>query len=144
MGMLSDFVVADKSDSNEIGESIRPAEKWLTLEGWKGIDAIRLATLYCAIKQAEFTNEVYKLFTLVGGNKEDGPWVFNIPENIIESLSILNGDQIEEVARRWVQTEELTMDDWSIREAMDFIGEISTYAKKAKESNKCLFLWFSM
>lgn len=144
MGMLSDFVIAQPELAVEIGKSNRPSEQWNTLEGWKGIETIKLATLYCSITGKEYSSELMNSFKLLGGDKEEGPWVFIFPENVTEALATLEENRFTEVAEKWAETEELKLDGWRVEDAKLFISQIVQHAKKAKSANKSLFLWFSL
>ena len=144
MGVLSDFVIALPKAAPQIGESIRPSEQWKTLEGWKGIETIKLSTLYCSITGEKYSNELMQSFKLLGGNKEDGPWVFIFPKKVIDAMASLEKERYTVVAKLWVQSDELKMDGWKVQDAELFISQIVEYAKKSKLSNKSLFLWFSL
>jgi hypothetical protein len=144
MSTLSDFVIADREEGNVIGESFQPEEKWPTLSGWKGIEPIKLSTLYCCITGENYTNDLQASFSLVGGNQEEGPWVFLFPNKVQSALANINTDNINIIAEKWSKTEELEMDRWSQQEAAEFIQQLNKYANKANEENKSLFLWFSL
>lgn len=73
MGQLSDFVVADTVKAVNIGKSVQPSKNCPTLEGWKGIETIKLSTLYCIISGEAYSNELNTSFKLLGGDKEEGP-----------------------------------------------------------------------
>ena len=144
MGVLSDFVIAPPEAATQIGESIRPSEQWKTLEGWKGIETIKLSTLYCSITGEKYSNELMRSFKLLGGNKEDGPWVFIFPNKVTDAIASLEKERYTEVAKLWAQTDELKIDGWKVQDAELFVSQIVDYAKKSKLSNKSLFLWFSL
>jgi hypothetical protein len=144
MGVLSDFVIAPPEAAPQIGESIRTSEEWKTLEGWKGIETIKLSTLYCSITGENYSNKLMQSFKLLGGNKEDGPWVFIFPNKVTDAIASLSKERYKEVAKLWVQTDELKMDGWKLQDAELFISQIVEYAKISKLSNKSLFLWFSL
>ena len=144
MGILSDFVIANSNEAKDIGVSLRPADSWQTLEGWKGIETIKLSTLFCSITGEQYTNDLQKSFPLVGGNRDEGPWVFEFPEKILSCFSEISNSDIPSIAKKWVTTEELEMDGWSCSDAEMFIGQISEYAKIAETESKQLFLWLSL
>ena len=83
MGVLSDFVSAPAGAGASIGEAVRPADHWQVLEGWKGIDPVKLATLHSLIVSESLDVDpiVAKsgTFELVGGDEADGPWVMVFP-----------------------------------------------------------------
>jgi len=144
MGTLSDFVIADESEAKAIGESIQPSDTWSTLTGWRGMDPIKLSTLYCSMSGETYSNDLQKSFSLVGGDKFEGPWVFLFPENIKKCFAQFDSTGLNDVAKLWVSTEELKMDRWNVEDAEEFIEQITEQAKKAFEAKKSLFLWFSL
>ncbi len=144
MGTISDFVIAEPSEAKAIGESFQPSEKWPTLTGWKGVESIKLSTLYCSMSCEEYSNDLQKTFELVGGDKYEGPWVFQFPKHIQEFFARFDILKTAEVAAKWAATEELEMDRWSTDDAEQFIKQVCEHAKKADNTNKSLFLWFSL
>lgn len=71
MGILTDFVIAKDEDAFAIGEASRTADSWPTLES-KGVDPIKVATLYCSATNMEYTDDIQESFQIVAGNEEDG------------------------------------------------------------------------
>lgn len=143
MGILTDFVVATDNDAVAIGEAVRPADQWPTLES-KGVETIKLSTLYCAATNAQYTDDIQASFSLVAGNEEEGPWVFKFPPEILAAIAGIGQSDIPAIAASWAATEELQMDGWSKEDAAQFIKELQTYAQKALGSGASLFLWLSL
>ncbi len=148
MGILSDFVVASDDDGPTIGESIRPAEQWPCLKGWKGVETIKLSTLYfCISGQSNSVEEAVALsseFMLAGGNQEEGPWVFKFPARVLSAFASLSPESFKSVAKKWCATEELEMDGWGQGEAQSFISQLQPLANSAVASNKAMYLWLSL
>ncbi len=143
MGILTDFVIADVGYGNVVGESVNPSEHWPTLQS-KGVETIKLATLFCAITGREYHNDIQASLELVGGDKDEGPWVFEVPAEMLEAIARVDPLQIQRVASEWASTEELKMDRWSVDDAAEFIQELSAHARKAGDSAKSLYLWLSL
>lgn len=143
MGMLSDFVIAGQDDGPAIGASDRPADTWATLEA-KGVDMIKLSTLYCAATGAIYSNELQESFEFVGGDEEEGPWVVKFPAQILSGVASISADQIDGVAAIWAQSEELRMGHWTTAEASQFIALLNVHAQKAIASGSALYLWMSL
>ena len=148
MGILSDFVVANDNDGPAIGESVRPSEQWPCLEGWKGIETIKLSTLYfCIAGESNSVEETVALsseFELAGGNQEEGPWVLKFPTRVLSSIASLSPSAFSSVAEKWCATEELEMDGWSQGEAQTFVSQLQPLANSAIASNKAMYLWLSL
>lgn len=143
MGILSDFVIADTGSGVQIGESVNPIDSWPTLQA-KGVETIKLATLYCAISGKDYHNDIQKSFQLVGGNKDEGPWVFEFPRDILGCIADLDTSNLHDVAQAWQATEEVQMDGWSIVDSSEFIRALSVHASDAVAAEKSLYLWLSL
>ena len=139
MGILSDFVIADASSAQQIGESPNPATLWPTLQS-NGVDNIKLATLYCLITGEKYSNDIAKSFALVGGDREKGPWVFEFPSQILRSIAGVDPSRVSGLAETWAATEELRAHRFGVDDAADFICELSLHASRALQSGKSLFL----
>lgn len=143
MGLLSDFVIADAGSGPAIGESHHPADTWPTFKA-KGMDMIKLASLYCAITGETYHNDIQASFQLVGGNKEEGPWVFEFPSEILQAIAGIGASEIRRVAENWSETEGLRMDRWTAESACSFIEAISAHAKGAVASSRSMYLWLAI
>jgi len=143
MGILTDFVIADAGSGNDLGESFNPSEQWPTLQA-KGIETIKLATLYCAITGNCYHNDIQESFEFVGGDKEEGPWVFEFPSEILHAIACVSEPQVQGIAHQWASTDEMKMDRWSPEEAATFISELSAHASRATDAGKSLYLWLSL
>ena len=143
MGVLSDFVIAGPDDGTAIGASFKPATTWSTLEA-KGVDTIKLSTLYCSATGTGYFDGLEASFEFVGGDKEEGPWVFKFPAEVLSVIAGISGEQTDIVAATWVQSEELQLDQWLLAEASEFIESLSAHARQAVASNSALYLWLSL
>ena len=148
MGVLSDFVSAPVGDGNSIGQSARPADNWQVLEGWKGIDPIKLSTLHSLIKSEPLDVdpivEKSGTFELVGGNEADGPWVLLFPDQITQDIASLDPTNVETTANAWSQTEELVSDEFTPDEAKSFIADLSSLCRSAQAAGNKVYVWISL
>lgn len=143
MGILTDFVIAPRDDADAIGESLRPADRWPTLEG-KGVDTIKITALYCVLTDQDYDDDLHDSIRPVAGDVEDGPWVFEIPADFVKEFAGLDAEDIPEVAEAWAETEELEMDGWGADDAAAFITELREHAQKSLDAKASLFLWLSL
>ncbi|MEN7548837.1 hypothetical protein AAG747_13025 [Rapidithrix thailandica] len=141
MGNFSDIIIADVHEGEKIGEAETPSEKWPTLEA-RNLDSITLSTLYCSITNKKYSNEIQSSFQLAGGDQYEGPWVFLIPELVMNSYAELDTSKIKEIAQVWVATDEMQL--WELPEAMELIAQLKEHACKAKEARKAMFLWYML
>lgn len=143
MGNLTDFVIANDNEGIAIGESDHPAAQWPTLET-KGVDAVKLATLVCAITGQKDADAIRSSLTFAGGDQEIGPWVFKLPATVTHALARLEGDNVQEVATKWAATEEMQTDRWSAIDVAHLVKQLQQHANKAKTAGATLFLWVSL
>jgi hypothetical protein len=140
MGILTDFVAAPPGHGVAIGEAEAPAESWPSLR-WKGMETIKLAQLYCSIVGIEYSNEIQKSFPLVGGDQEEGPWVFEFPQRILEAIVSVPDGSMSGVCERWVATEEMSADGYTVREAEMFLRDLASLGRQATNRGDRLYLW---
>lgn len=143
MGILTDFVIAKDEDAVAISEATRAADHWPTLES-KGVDTIKLSTLYCAATNTEYENAIQASFTMMAGDEEEGPWVFKFPSEILSAIAHIESDSVSSIAKIWAATEELQMDGWSEDDAARFITELVAHAKTTRATGASMFLWMSL
>ena len=148
MGILPELVVAPKSEAASIAGSDSPSRYW---EGivWKGLDQIKLASLWCILKgdQIHVENVLARSeqIELTAEVSENGPWVFAIPEELREILADLAGedaDKIHEVTREWGTTDELK--DWEYSDVAGLLQAVIDLADGAKLNGKDLLLWICL
>lgn len=143
MGLLTDFVIAGEDEAGDLATAVRPAERWPTLE-CKGVEMVKISTLFAAATGTPPDDDLPGSFELAGEGRDEGPWVFRIPENIAGAIAGIAPDELPAVAARWAATEELRLDGWSAGEAAEVIGQLRGHAKKAIEARSTLFLWLSL
>jgi hypothetical protein len=143
MSLLTDFVIAPPGSGEEVGQSVNPADRWPTLQA-KGVETIKLATLLCLVTNQAYSNDVQKSFRLVGGDKEEGPWVFEFPSEALQGFASIATSQLSSLASAWAGTDELRADGWSSADAEDCIAAISQQAKAALASSNSLYLWLAV
>jgi len=141
--MITDFVIADVGSGMELGQDINPGLACPTIQT-KGVDNIKLATLSCSISGVDYSDVLQSSFKLVGGDEDDGPWVYELPSEFLQSLASIDKSQLGLIAKRWLLTEELQMDRWSLDDANHCITELSVHANKAIQSGKSMYLWMAM
>lgn len=104
MGILTNFVIAKDEDAVAISEAIRAVGNWPTLES-KGVDSIKISTLYCAATNTEYENAIQASFLMIAGNDEDGPWVLKFPNEILSAIAHIESEAIASTAKLWAATE---------------------------------------
>lgn len=143
MGILTDFVIAKKTDAEAIGRSSRPSNDWPTLEA-KSVDLVKLSMLYCAVVNSCYSSAVASSFQFVGGNQDEGPWVFQFPTHVLTAIASIPEKDLALVAFKWAHTEQMQADGWCTADAAEFIGCLRRQARQAMSADSLLFLWLSL
>lgn len=148
MGILSDFVSAPADSGISIGKSARPADHWQALEGWKGIDPIKLATLHSLIVSDPLDVDPIvgksETFELVGGDETAGPWVMVFPDQIAHDIAALDPARFESIAGSWSRTDELVLAGFTPDEAKEFISCLSSLCASARAAGNKVYVWISL
>jgi hypothetical protein len=140
MGLITDFVVASDSEAKAIGQSERPADKWPTFEA-RRVETIKLAYLYCVATGSRYSDEIAGSFSFVGGDQEEGPWVFQFPTSVLQIIAGIEDTKVSSIAEKWILTEEFQRDKWTVEGAADFIEQLRNLARQAVKNGLSLFLW---
>jgi hypothetical protein len=90
MGVLSDLVVAPAGDAERIGRSQIPSKEFGGID-IKGIDSVKFGTLHSILTGRSF-EELLPEYEPVVTVSDDGPWVFQIPSDLVTRLAGLAGE----------------------------------------------------
>ena len=159
MGILSDFVVADRSEAAAVADTVR-RDRWPSLE-LKGFTHLEVGLLHFALTGADpdvpvspprfvknpFTKR--EMPVTVGTAYVDGftrlqdrgeAWVYEVPLSLVAELA--DTASPKEVAIRWAASEELRGARPADLEAI--LIQLQRLARLAIEQNKSLLLWTSL
>jgi len=109
MGVLTDFVAVPRGEAAVVCASLCPSRDFDGMDA-KGIDTIKLATLYALLTDGEYDPSFMNDRLCSGG--DDGPWVFEVPPTLVDRLAVLRDEQFVSVASRWATTDELRLEGW--------------------------------
>jgi len=70
---------------------------------------------------------------------KDGPWVFELPDELVSALSRLQGKALDEIARRWADTACV----W-VTVLGPLLSRLATLAARARSEKKGVYLWVCM
>ncbi|HXS72651.1 MAG TPA: hypothetical protein VN725_01300 [Rhodanobacteraceae bacterium] len=143
MGIITDFVIALDSDAEAIGQSASPADQWPTVQA-KGVETVKLASLYCVAIGTPYGKQIQRSFSLVGGDKDEGPWVFQFPSEVLHAIASIDDARLPSVAKEWAATEELRRDGWAEGNATSFIVQLRAHAQQAIAGGLSMFLRLSL
>jgi hypothetical protein len=146
MSILTDFVVADISEAQRIGDSLSPSWQFEGL-GEKGIDHVKLATLYALLTDQPYDTDFMSEDSLLYVASDDGPWVHRVPDDMVRRLANLAESEYSRIAEKWSQTEEFThkhsgfTPDLARERTEAFLRRIAPLARYSLAENKILMMW---
>jgi hypothetical protein len=144
MGVLTDFVVTSRSEIQRVCDSDNPSKEFAGLEA-KGIDTVKLGTLHAILVRTEFDPSFMNGDPLASGG-DDGPWVVELPADLVQRLAALDAKQIGDAAAKWGKTEEFSpqYDNWPPEEVHEILKGIANLCAKAIAARKSVLIWMAL
>jgi hypothetical protein len=142
MGVLTDLVMADEQEANRIAESHYPLGEYPGID-IKGIDSVKLNVLHGILTSKTF-EELLPQYDPIAEASEEGPWVFLLPHELVELLSLLDDVEVKEVAMKWGGTEEFQLAGWDQPAVIEVLKAIADLARRSVSEKKHLFAWMSL
>ena len=144
MGVLTDFVVADRGDAQRVFDAACPSEEFSGLDA-KGIDPVKLGTLYALLTGTEFNPSFISGDPLASGGDE-GPWVMEVPPDLVQRLARLDAKGVATAAAKWANTEEFSpkYDNWPAEAVHEVLAELAKLCAKAVAAKKGVLMWMSL
>ena len=100
MGVLTDLILATEEELINVPADEIPINVFPGLY-IKGTGLIELATLHAILAGVEFDPSFMDFPSVSGGESEDGPWVFRVPDSLIRSLAACSTADQSRVAVNW-------------------------------------------
>jgi hypothetical protein len=138
LSLLTNIVAAEEDEVAAIGDSLHPVDDWSGIER-RGIDSAKIATLHCLLTGDEFEQALY-LYEPVYVSVE-GVMVLRVSDEVVEKLSELDEDALENVAFELAATEEYEQDQLDADEVQELVMELAELAQLAASQGKALFVW---
>jgi hypothetical protein len=110
----------------------------------KGLDNSVLAALWAALDPSADASVLEGEGSLVHKHSKEGPWIFNLPDGFVASLSSLPSQSTLAVAARWVQQPELSHANLHPEDVVPAIEGLRGVAAIAVERKEALLLWMSL
>lgn len=105
----------------------------------KGIDSVKLSHLHSIVTAAKFDP---KLMPIVVEASEDGPWVQELPAELVQWLTDASDGDMSDAASRWM---EAAFDPrWhNVTEAdlRTILAELASLCRRASTDAKSVLLW---
>ena len=139
MGVLTEIIIADHFESEQLADAINPTETWEGIDA-KGIDPVKLGKLYAILSGCEFEATIPIFDQLAGG--DEGPWVLKTPPDRPDLLTAMTDP--DPVAQQWAATEEFQLDGWPLDAVKETLSKLTRLAARSKELGKPLIMWMSL
>ena len=137
--MLGEFFAARESEiDDELLEA--PYERLETVEA-NGLSEVNFATLGEILGLGTY-DELVDRFTATGLADNDDVGLYGLPRDFRDALAAL--DDVGSAARRWVDTDELRMDEWQVEDGERVLREVSALARRARDEQRELWYWWSL
>lgn len=138
MGVLTNFVAAEKDEVKAIGESLHPVDEWSGIER-RGIDIAKMAILHSLLTGDEYEQALYQCEPIyVSG---EGALVLRMADDIVEKLADMDEEALEQVAYELAATEAFELENWDPAEVEDMILSLAELAQLAESQGQTLFVW---
>lgn len=111
----------------------------------KNFDLIPLSMLWSLLSGRDWDSGMLNAFETVFQESSDGPWLYRLPDDLVERILQLSDQRIVETAREWAATEEL--EDLERRRpgiTQAVLSQIVNLCRAAKQAKKGVFLWISL
>lgn len=98
------------------------------------------AQLY-ALAQGLFLDEAFAIEILDQSLGDDGPYIYKLSENTMESLARLEEDGIEELAKAWLECEEIEQLDLSENDLHEFLFQYVHFCQTASNDDLGVYIY---
>ena len=163
MGVLTDYVVASAEEAIAGLQSIPDnTEDRVEVRGTSPVSIIDLKRILLENRSVEprpvarmtwadvVAGRVVKdrnadQLPLVFEEGPGGPWVYQLPSELVSRLSATDEPALTEIATRWWQCVEFQREppyrSWDVSAVRQFLTILVTLARRARENGKNLYLW---
>lgn len=143
MGSLTELVIAALTEAEDVAQPSPPADHRRRMNA-DGLDQAKLSTLRSIITNREYEDGWIDDFRFLAGNQEEGPWVFSVPDMLINGLAGFPENRLKAVAKQWFRTEEFQTDDWTMEAVESRLRELYRFFQEAKQAKKPVLMYISL
>ncbi len=138
------LVIADESEARAVADDAAPLRRWTGIDA-EDVDQVRLATLWTLLAGREFRDELVREFVPLHEVSEEGPWVFRVPDPLVELLAELDDARAAaRIAPAWAGTEELELDGWDAESVTPLLDGLRSLARGALAEKRSMLMWVSL
>jgi hypothetical protein len=141
--VLTDFVVTHRRDARRVCDSKCPSREFNGLDA-KGIDTVKLGELHAVLTGGEYDPSFISESLCDGG--EEGPWVFEVPPDLVQRLAGLTPDQLTEAGTKWAAIEVFSprYDNWPTERVRQVLGDLAALCRRAAGEGKSVLMWMCL
>src|SRR5690606_870509 len=99
---------------------------------WKGLDTVKLSWLYASIRQVDYPMALARQFKCLWEGGDDGPFVLEIPAEIVQSLADCQADSGERIAAKLCAQYEFVASGWQAADIATAINDLGQFAREAQ------------
>ena len=136
---LAEIFVAEPSTVETIDATTVPTSDLGAIDV-KRLDIVKLGQLRSLLSGEPFA-AVLPEFPAVREVSDDGPWVYQISDPLVESRASMDDSTCETTAARWANTDEMQMDGFDVAAAHVLLQELTALAAEASGSDRKVYLW---
>jgi hypothetical protein len=139
MGVITDVFAATDQEIQDLDPDDYVGDLFPTLQSNGGAGVIELAALESLLTDRD-EDEIMTGYELAVEVSEEGPWIIRVPVPLQDALIKLNESKLDDVARRWSQTEQFKHYEWSEEEVTDVLRGLWSLAHQARKDGRVLFV----
>lgn len=144
MGVLSEFFIAAAPEVQDAREQLSEAGPHPQFNTWpmKGLTNVEVCSLEGILTDVSIEDCLDRMGTPVLDFGKNGPWVYRVPDRLIEQLNEVEPNELVEAAAKWAETDELK--GWRRSDVKAVIEGLQDLAASALANSKQVFLWISL
>jgi hypothetical protein len=142
--MLIDLIAAHADDAQAILRTAGHANIWPTLEA-PGLGPVALSKLAFILSGQRLVagplSELAAKFTKLASDGDEGPWIHQLPEQLVIALAQLEAAQMDTVAQAWAGSDDELNHRWGAAGLAGLLAELAALAGSAAAQGQALLLW---
>lgn len=141
--MICTLVVNSLDNAQEVCESPAPHDDFGGLDAGD-MDSVKLCVLRELLTGLPFSPTY--MSEPVCELDEDGPWLFEVPKDLVQPLAGLNQGELQELGGRWSAIPEFDSNhsNWSMQVVQEFLRDFANLCRQATEQNLSVLAWMSL
>ena len=134
MSFFSDFVMAERAETDDVAANANRAHAWPTLKA-KNLTSLEVAILWAVLDRAHQPIELFERFDLLVAS--EAAQISRVPGEFLKVVADLDDARLESASREWAASEELL---WDPADARSFLDEFRTFANEAVSNDRSILL----